>query len=264
MDFYGFLKEILPNWGLRPRLFHRRNIERKVLRRIKALGERSFEEYLELVKANPQEQEILYQIFTVTISSFFRDYSLFRNLFEKYLVPVVGRGVWPYAPTFRAWCAGCAAGEEAYTLAILWREYFGPPAVPLKIWATDLRPDQLERASRGWYKASSLKEVPPSLLSRYFKAEERGNRLQEEIKQQVIFYRHDLLQEPLPQDINLILCRNLAFTYFSQEAQEKIGQALWQGLLPGGFLFLGKKEKLPSKVKSLFSLADEEFKIYGK
>ena len=264
MDYYRFLKELLPAWGLRPTPFLRRNIGRKVSQRLKILGIRSYNDYLKRVLADPQEQEILYQIFTVTISRFFRDYSLFRNLFEKYLAPMVRGGVWQYAPTFNVWCAGCAAGEEAYTLAILWRECFGPERIPLKIIATDLREDELERARRAQYKASGLKEVSPDVLSRYFTLEEKGFRLREEVKQAIIFQRHDLLKEPPLEGMNLILCRNLAFTYFSPEAQEKVGKKLWQALVPGGILFLGKKEKLPSKAKSLFSVVDEEGRVYGK
>lgn len=264
MDYYRFLKELLPGWGLRPTPFLRRNIERKVTQRLKILGIRSYNDYLKRVFADPQEAEILYRIFTVTISRFFRDHFLFRNLFEKYLLPMFCRGAWPYAPIFNAWCAGCAAGEEAYTLAILWREYFGPSAVPLKIWATDLREDELERARRGCYKASGLKEVPPDILGRYFTPEEKDFRLREEIKKEIIFQRHDLLKEPPLGDMHLILCRNLAFTYFSPEAQERVGEKLWQALVPGGLLFLGKKEKLPSEAKNLFSVVDEEGRVYGK
>lgn len=264
MDYYRFLKELLPAWGLRPTPFLRRNIERKVSQRLKILGMRSYKDYLERILADPQEAQILYQIFTVTISRFFRDFYLFRNLFEKYLAPMVRGSVWQYAPTFNAWCTGCAAGEEAYTLAILWREYFGPEKIPLKIMATDLREDELERARQGRYKASGLKEAPPDILSRYFTPEEKGFRLQEEVKQEIIFQHHDLLKEPPLAGMNLILCRNLAFTYFSLEAQERTGEKLRRALVPGGFLFLGKKEKLPSKAKGLFSMVDEEGRVYGK
>ncbi len=243
LDFAGFLRRVLPPLGLAPRPHHRRGVRRKLARRLEALGLPDYAAYAALIEREPAERRELAELLTVTISRFFRNRTLWEHLVAHVLPGLCA------APAPRAWSAGCASGEEPYSLAMLWRRVC--PLRPLLLLATDLDPAVLARAEAGLYPPGSLREVPGEFRE-LFGAERAGLRLAAEVRGMVTFRRHDLRADPPPEaPFDLILCRNLAFTYFGPEAQAGAARGLAEALAPGGWLAVGRKERLPEGVTDL-------------
>lgn len=255
-DFERFLAEALPSLGLSPTALRRRNIRRRVMQRMASLGVHDFQVYLALLRITPGEREALRPLLTVTISRFFRNRKVFDTLARHILAPLSAKG----SPA-RAWSAGCASGEEAFTLRILWEELPAPRPL-LSILATDVDEACLGRAAAGLYSESSLREVPGPIAEKYFLREEGKYRLREDVVRSVTFQRHDLLFEPPPGVFDIILCRNAAFTYFAPGRRMEIAESIASALPPGGALVLGRTEKLPPGTSAWFTPARPRGAIY--
>ncbi|MGQ9646062.1 MAG: CheR family methyltransferase [Thermodesulfobacteriota bacterium] len=263
MEFDEFLREAAPLLGLQWRPFKRRGIRRKIERRIIEMGLLSFQEYLEKVKKESAEQGVLSKILTVTISRFFRD----KEVFDK-----LGRCVLPIVlekenkREVKIWCVGCASGEEPYTLALLWREEFEPiwPEVRVSILATDIGENLLKRAKEGRYKKSSLREVPDGILCKFFRKEGQFYILNHAIRESIELKEHDVLHEEPFLGMDMVLCRNLAFTYFSKESQKEFLKKMATSLKEKCFLVIGKEENLPLTYPTLFVPIFPNEKIYEK
>ena len=247
--FEAFLAEALPPLGLSSTAFRRRNIRRRVERRMGSLGIHDFPPYLALLRGNSEEREALRSLLTVTISRFFRNRKAFETIAGQILSPLASRG-----NPARAWSAGCASGEEAFTLRILWEKLPGPPPL-LSILATDVDVGCLLRATEGLYPESSLREVPGQIAEEFFRKEGGKYRLRGDVVRSVTFQRHDLLFEPPPGEFDLILCRNAAFTYFASPSRIAVAGTIASALLPGGWLVLGRTEKLPPGASAWFAPA---------
>ena len=246
-DFETFLSEALPPLGLAPAALVRRNIRRRVMRRMESVGAHDFSSYLLVLRGTPSEWEVLRNLLTVTISRFFRNRKVFETLARQNLPSLAAKG----SPA-RAWSAGCASGEEAFTIRILWEELPGPRPL-LSILATDVDEACLMRAAEGLYSESSLREVPGPIAEKYFRREGVKYRLRQDVVRSVTFRRHDLLFEPPPGTFDMILCRNAAFTYFVPRRRMEIAESIASALPTGGTLVLGRTEKLPIGTSSWFT-----------
>jgi chemotaxis protein methyltransferase CheR len=148
----------------------------------------------------------------------------------------------------RCWSAGCAAGEEPYTLSIIWRHCCATqfPALRLRLVATDIDPAAIRRAERGCYRASSVKELPSEWRTQAFVAVADELCLKQEYRRSVTFMLQDIRERAPAVSFDLILCRNLVFTYFDAAIQRKILRGLSDSLAPGGALIIGHLESLPN------------------
>jgi len=263
MHFDGFLREVAPFLGLYWRPFQRRGVRRKVERRIVELGLLTFEEYLLRIENDPEEKNHLSKILTVTISRFFRDKAVFNSL-EHSIIPwfLKEEG----KKNLNIWSIGCASGEEPYTLSILWKEKFEKiyPQTHLFVLATDINESLLERAKEARYKKSSLKEVSEEILRVYFKKENGFYILDQAIRECIEFKKHDVLREEPFSGMDIVFCRNLAFTYFSKESQIDVLKKIATSLKEEGHLVIGKDESLPLTYPSLFVPVFPKEKIYKK
>lgn len=203
------------------------------------LGLHEFGLYLRHLRADPEEREFLRPLLTVTISRFYRNRRAFEALAQRVLPLLAAR-----SETVRAWSAGCASGEEPYTLRMVWEELL-PPGARLTVTATDIDDASLSRARAGLYEASSLREVPPEVAARRFRPEGDRFRISEGIRGGVSFLRHDLQHDDPPGTFDLVLCRNAAFTYFDRPARLRAAERIASALSPGGFLMIGRTETLP-------------------
>jgi chemotaxis protein methyltransferase CheR len=248
-DFETFLAEALPCFGLFPSALRRRNIRRRVMKRMESQGVHDFRAYLSLLRLDPSEREALRPLLAVTVSRFFRNRRVFETLSRQVLPSLVAKG-----RPVRAWSAGCASGEESFTLRILWEELPGEKP-SLFLLATDVDESCLARAREGRYPESSLREVPRSTAERYFRREEGGYRLRETVVRSVEFRKHDLLRNFPPGNFDLVLCRNTAFTYFDVPRRAAVTEAIASVLYPGGIFVIGSTEKLPPQAAKWFTSA---------
>jgi chemotaxis methyl-accepting protein methylase len=264
MGFDEFLKKIAPLFGLQHRPFQRRGVRRKIERRIIEIGLPNFDEYLLKVQKDPEEQSYLSKILTVTISRFFRDKKAF-DLLEYSIIPTIIKNK-KGKDGFKFWSIGCASGEEPYSLLLLWKEKFENnfPSIHLSILATDINEKLLERAREGRYKKSSLKEVPVEVLRRFFKIGNGFYIFEQSIREGVEFRRHDIIHEEPFLGMDIVFCRNLAFTYFSKESQMSVLKKIVSSLNEEGYLTIGKDESLPFTYPTLFVPIFPTERIYQK
>ena len=263
MHFNEFLREAAPLFGLQWRPFQRGGIKRKVEHRIFQIGLSNFEEYLIKVRSDPAELNHLSKFLTVTISRFFRDKEVFDTIGTSLIPTIVKK---EDKIDFKIWSIGCASGEEPYTLSLVWKEKFEKIClrIPLSILATDINENLLARAKDGGYKKSSLKEVPQNILGSYFKMDNGFYVLDNAIRESVEFRRHDIIHEEPFSGMDMVSCRNLAFTYFSKECQIDVLKKITLSLKEGGYLVIGKDESLPLTYPTLFVPVFPTEKIYKK
>ena len=247
------LQRLLPRLRLRWAGFRkvRGQVCKRIAQRIGGLGLSGVAAYEAYLEDHPGEWATLDNCCRITISRFYRDQGVFR-LLEQLLLPELARtALLRGASALNCWCAGCASGEEPYSLAILWilrlQERF--PKLRFNLIATDADEAILHRAQQGVYQASSLKELPPEFLTDAFARAEGGYRLKSPYGEAVQFLRHDLRHGTPGGPFDLILCRNCAFTYFEESLQREVLEAIWKAMLPGGLLIIGIHENLPPEAE---------------
>ena len=262
MEFDEFLREAAVLLGLQWRPFHKRGIKRKVELRVAEVGLSDFKEYLLKVKKDSEEHLFLSKILTVTISRFFRDKEVFDTLTQSIVPDLLKED----SSELRIWCIGCASGEEPCSLALLWEEKFRQtwPQVHLSILATDIDENLLKRAKEGTYKNSSLKEVPERSIENFFRKEGEFYILDRSIRESIEFKKHDILHEEPFLEMDIILCRNLAFTYFSKGSQIEVLRKMVTSLKEKKYLVIGKDENLPLTYPTLLVPVFPNEKIYQK
>lgn len=243
-----FLQWALPQLHLRWSGF--RQVRGQVCKRIQhRLGElelSDFSDYQFYLATHPEEWAVLDAYCQITISRFYRDRGMFDRLRQEVL-PLAQLAIARGDSELRCWSAGCASGEEAYTLKILWNLCLLPqfPTLPLRIIATDANAQLLERARRGCYKAGSLKELPSDWLAESFTQSSQHYCIRASFREGIDFKEQDIRKQMPDELFHLVLCRNLVFTYFEQPLQREVLQQIIQRLLPGGILMIGIHELLP-------------------
>jgi len=245
-----FLEWALPQRGLRWPGFrrNRRQVYRRVHGRIAALGLADYPAYRRFLADHPDEWIVLDGLCRVTISRFARDRAMWAALVDDVL-PRLARE----APrsTVRAWSAGCGAGEEPFTLVIAWALEIAPrwPAVGLEVLATDIDEVQLGRAAAGRFPWGALRELPDRWRSAAFEHRDGQAWLREPFRASVRFAHHDLRTPPPAGPFDLVLCRNLAYSYFDEPTQRAVTTSLRAVLRTGGVLVVGRDEHLPDGVR---------------
>jgi chemotaxis protein methyltransferase CheR len=223
----------------------RRQVCKRVRRRIDALGLSGFAAYRERLESDAQEWRVLDQFCHVTISRFFRDRGVFDSL-RTTILPAIAERARSEGRDARCWSAGCASGEEPYSMRILWD--IGPGCggsnTKLSIVATDIDDALLARAREGCYDRTSLREIPPELISHAFEQAGSRFRIREQHRESVMFLKQDLRSEAPPGPFDVIICRYLAFTYFAPSLRQKVLDMIAERLLPDGFLMVGSHERL--------------------
>lgn len=231
-----FLQWALPRMRLRWRGFRkvRRQVGKRLGRRLAALGLKDLDAYRERLAADPAEWGVLDGLCRIPISRFYRGREFFDHLFGAVL-PALARD----HGLLSCWSAGCASGEEPYTLAIGARML----DLPLTVVATDSEPRLLARAREASYGPSSLKELPRAWRERAFTKE---HVLRPEYRGTVRFHEEDIRDAMPDGPFHLVLCRNLAFMYFAEDLQRAILAGITARLVPGGHLAIGEHETLPA------------------
>ena len=251
-DCTAFLQWALPRLGMRwagfPRV--RRQVCKRLGRRIAGLGLRDLADYRALLEAHPEESARLDALCRISISRFYRDQGVWRTLEHEILPHLAERSRARGETRLRIWSAGCASGEEPYTLALLFAFGAAKSDCRPEILATDADPHLLERAHRACYPDTSLRDVPARWHTAF---EQLGEEycLRADDRGPVRFVEQDIRQALPESRFDLILCRNLAFTYFETAVQTEIARRLAERLETGGMLLLGIHEALPCWVPML-------------
>jgi len=237
-------------------------VTRRIERRINMLQSADLSAYVERLRNHREELNALYRDLLIGVTRFFRDPEFFDYLRHD-LLPTLLQAV-PPNTEFRAWVAGCATGEEAYTLAIILRETLEEIGreMEVKIFATDVHSASLERASAAEYPAESLEGMDAQRRERYFVMNGGGYRVVPELRKMVVFATHNLLRDPPFRALDLITCRNLLI-YLKPTAQQKVVSLFHFGLKPRGTLFLGSSEG-PTGLQDEFEILQSRFKVYRK
>lgn len=237
-------------------------VGRRISRRMELLQLADVADYAILLAASQEELEALGRDLLIGVTEFFRDPEVFRRLADLLRELLRDRSA---TEGFRIWSAGCASGEEAYSLALLLYDVaqevgFGGD---LKVFATDLHKGALEIASRGTYCEAALAGLPSHYLERYFRSEgDDCFRIDPVIRRSLVFAHHNLLSDPPFTRIDLAVCRNLLI-YLQPEAQQRVLSALKFALVPGGHLLLGPSEGI-SHLPNAFSVLDSGCKLFQK
>ncbi|MEZ4520291.1 MAG: CheR family methyltransferase [Thermomicrobiales bacterium] len=235
-------------------------ITRRLQRRLVATDSPDLEQYTAYLEEHPDEYEILANSFLIKVTEFFRDPELYSKLLNGGLKEIVGRAL--ETGELRIWSAGCATGEEAYSLAIVVAELLGDAMrqVNVRIYGTDIDAESISYARRGIYPESSLSNLPQELIDRYFIARDGLYEVRPTIRSVVVFGEHDLAQRaPFPR-IDLAMCRNVLI-YFTPELQRRALHLFAFSLRDRGLLVLGKAETV-SPLSEHFTLVDPHLKIY--
>ncbi len=263
----GLLQAVLPRLRMRWAGFRkvRRQVCRRIDRRLRALGLPDAAAYRAYLDAHPAEWDALDALCRVTISRFYRDRGVFEALREAVLPDLAGHALAAGGDALRGWSAGCASGEEPYTLAILWRHALQPrfPGLALRLTATDTDAHLLERARRGCYPAGTLKELPDAWRAAAFVRQDNTFCLRPAYRAGIDWRRQDLRRAMPEGPFHLVLCRNLVFTYFDAALQRELLGRLAARLAPRGVLVLGKHEALPEGAEG-FAALDAHRGLYRK
>jgi two-component system CheB/CheR fusion protein len=242
--------------------YKRSSLMRRVGRRMAQVQAADYGEYLDLLQVHPEEFTALFNTILINVTAFFRDPAAWEYLRTDVLEPMVAAK--PAGAPIRLWVAGCASGEEAYTLAILLAEILGADEFRdrVKIYATDVDEEQLNQARQATYAERDVAAVPRELMERYF--EPAGSRyvFRKELRRSVIFGRNDLVQDAPISRIDVLTCRN-TLMYFNAETQSRILARFYFALIEDGTLFLGKAEMLLSH-GSMFTPTDLKRRVFRK
>jgi len=243
--------------------YKRPSLERRLAKRMGELGIEDYTTYLDHLEVQPDEFGQLFDTLLINVTSFFRDEAPWGFLQSTVLPELLARR--PDGP-IRAWVAGCASGEEAYTLAMLLAERLGVDdyARRVKIYATDVDDDALDSARGATYEPKAVGPVPERLRERYLERVDGRVAVCQELRRNVIFGRNDLVQDAPISRVDLLVCRN-TLMYFTAETQARILRRFHFALKPDGLLFLGKSEMLLTH-GDLFvpvSLKDRVFRRVG-
>lgn len=262
VDFEALVEYLKQSRGFDFTSYKRPSLKRRIDKRMQMVGVEGYEQYMDYLEVHPDEFSYLFNVILINVTTFFRDPQAWEYISQE-VVPAIINSKTDSEP-IRAWVAGCASGEEAYTLAMILAEALGIEqfARRVKIYATDLDEDALTHARQATYHASSVTGIPQELLGKYF--EQTGQRyiFHKDLRRSVIFGRHDLLQDAPISRIDLITCRN-TLMYFHSEAQGRILARFHFALNPNGSLFLGKAEMLFAHAK-LFAPIDIKRRIFAR
>ncbi len=263
VQFEDLLQYLKHSRGFDFTAYKRSSLIRRVQRRMQMVHLEGFADYLDYLEVHPEEFRSLFNVILINVTAFFRDPAAWEYLGEE-IIPRIAQSP-RSAESIRVWSAGCASGEEAYSLAMLLAEALGMEAFKqrVKIYATDVDEEALNQGRQATYRARDVLDViPDPLLQRYF--ERQGDRyvFNKDLRRSVIFGRHDLIQDAPISRVNLLVCRN-CLMYFNAEAQGRVLGRFHFALDEQGFVFLGKAEMLFSR-QDMFRPVDLKRRIFNK
>jgi two-component system CheB/CheR fusion protein len=245
-------------------LYKKSPVYRRIERRMAIHQLERIADYVRYLRENPQEIDLLFKELLIGVTRFFRDPLSWVSLQEQALPELLAS--LPTGAALRAWVVGCSTGEEAYSLAISFREAvqrMEPPGrQTLQIFATDLDPDAVEKARQGLYPANIAADVSEERLQRFFVENSDGYRVGKEIREMVVFAPHNLIMDPPFTKLDILTCRNLLI-YLGSELQKKLLPLFHYSLKPGGIFMQGSAESI-GDFTDLFTPLDGQARLFRR
>ena len=245
-------------------LYKKSTVYRRIERRMAIHQIIHIADYVSYLRENSQEVDLLFKELLIGVTNFFRDPATWTYLQEQVLPELFAAH--PAGANLRAWVAGCSTGEEAYSLAIAFREAQERlnPSVPfsLQIFATDLDPDAIDKARQAFYPASIVADVSPERLKRFFVEDGNGFRVDKEIRAMVVFAPQNVISDPPFTKLDILTCRNLLI-YLGSELQKKLLPLFHYSLKPDGILMLGSAESIGS-FSDLFAPLEGKARLFRR
>jgi two-component system CheB/CheR fusion protein len=242
--------------------YKRNTIRRRIARRLAVHQIEDLDHYIKMLQESTEEVDILAREMLITVTNFFRDREAWDSLAELVIRPVVEEE--PPEIPLRIWVPGCATGEEAYTVAIVFHEQMGKGNKHhlLQIFATDLDEESVNIGRRGIYPKSIAADVSPARLQRFFTEEGNSYKIKNTIRETIVFAKHDLVKDSPFSRLDLVCCRNVLI-YLDNSLQKKLIPMFHYTLNPGGILFLGESESIGT-FADLFAPVDTRHKIFRR
>lgn len=263
--FLALLKKIEREKGFRCSSYKDTCLRRRISVRMRAKSAATFADYAGILDTDQSEYDRLIQALTINVSRFFRNPETFACVATKVIPELIAAR----SPLIRVWSAGCATGEEPYSLAVLFREHAISAGDEksldrLRIIASDVDREALAVASRGRYADTAFVDTPPAVVERYFPVENGMHTVVPQIRNLVTFEQRDLLDGSGPGGrLHMIICRNVII-YFTRESQERLFERFHDLLLPSGFLVLGKVETLLGRSRELFAPVSSRERVFRR
>ena len=245
-------------------LYKKSTLFRRIERRKGIHQINKIQDYVRLMQENPKETEILFKELLIGVTSFFRDPEVWIKLKDSVIPEMLAK--LPDGYVLRAWVTGCSSGEEAYTLAIIFKEVLEEIGekrhISLQIFATDLDNDSIEKARKGYYLPNIVADVSPERLSNYFTGNNGGYRINSTIREMVVFAPQNVIKDPPFTKLDILTCRNMLI-YMEPELQKKIIRLFNYSLNAGGVMVLGSAETLGNDSEG-FEIIDPKLKIFRR
>ena len=263
LELQALKRQIEAGSGLFCEGYKEKCLRRRLAVRMRARGVHRYADYAALLDRDPAEYQTLINTVTINVSKFYRNPEVWDAVRTVVLPDILdGRD------HARVWSAGTATGEEPYTFAMIVREHLVSSgrledAARVEIIGTDIDRPALEKARAGVYPELALVETPAAMKRRWFEPGGPPFRVRDEVKRMVTFRQGDLIRDPVPQDLDLVFCRNV-FIYFERELQEELLTRFVDALRPGGWMVLGKVETLLGPVGRRLETVRSRERIYRK
>ncbi|MCM5678244.1 PAS domain-containing protein [Schlegelella sp. S2-27] len=246
-------------------LYKSSTLIRRIERRMAVHGLAGIDAYAGFLRQNPAEVDLLFSEVLIGVTRFFRDPPVWQELEDSALPELLARRTSAQEP-LRAWVVGCSTGEEAYSLAMVFKQVTegtaGAAGRTLQIFASDLSADAIAAARKGHYPASITADVGPERLARFFTAQAGGYTVDKRIREMVLFARHDVSRDPPFTKLDILCCRNLMI-YFNATLQQHLVPLFHYGLRPGGLLVLGSSETV-GRSHALFTPTHPKSRLYWR
>lgn len=245
--------------------YRRQYLERRLAARLRSLGLHSYRQYSDFLDREPAEYEELLNALTINVTDFYRDKTVF-DIFRSEIVPqMIDEKTSTRHRMIRVWSAGCATGEEPYSITMSFLDALGEREREflLTVLGTDLDPEALAKARAAEYQVDKLGNIPLEHQVRYLEKHGQTFSVRPEVTRHVKFRQMNLFSERPMTVVDVIFCRNV-FIYFSREQQAQVLEQFWGALARGGFLVLGRSEKLAASVADRFELYNGRERIYRK
>lgn len=264
-DLDKLLRKIREDRGLDLHQYRRAYTERRLAARMRVLTLHTYRQYERYLQDHPEEYNKLLDTLTINVTDFFRDATVYAILRQKVIPQLLEDKLRTRGQrTIRIWSAGCATGEEAYSVTMAFLSALGPRAseFQLSVIATDLDPNALEVGKAATYDISKLQHIPRT-EQHWVEKGEHTFKIKPEVARHVKFRRLNLFEDEPINILDVVMCRNV-FIYFTREQQARVLESFWSVLHRGGYLVLGRSEKMAPSVAGRFELVSGRERVYRK